>query len=536
MNREKMLKEVEKADSIYDIIIIGGGATGIGIAFEASARGYKTVLLEKSDLAKSTSSKSTKLLHGGVRYLAQGDIALVREACVERGRLLRNAPHLTNNQAFIIPAFGWFDELKFTIGLMLYDILAGGYGIGKSSRISKKRVLERVPAISPRKVTAGIIYHDGQFDDSRMAVNVAQSAVKQGAHILNYIEVKGVMKSTAGMVSGVLVQDMESGKQFNISGRAVVNATGVFADDILQIDKPGLSKTIKPSQGVHVILDKSFFPGNYALMIPKTDDGRVLFAVPWHNKLVVGTTDTPIDKASLEPVPLKEEIDFILTTAGKYLIKAPQISDILSVFAGLRPLAVPQNGSAKTKEISRSHKIIVSESHLFTMVGGKWTTFRRMAQDMIDKVERVKNWPKTKSYTKDIKIHGYTADVDHLDPMYVYGSDKEKILELSKLEPGMDLVLSDSLNLIKAQVVWAVREEMARNIEDVLARRTRCLFLDARETIKIAPAVASIISKELGKDHEWEKNQVSEFIKVAGTYLCNHDPKALTDKICNLHS
>ena len=526
-----MLNEVEKADNLYDIIIIGGGATGLGIALEAASRGYKTVLFEKSDFAKSTSSKSTKLLHGGVRYLAQGDIALVREACIERGRLLKNAPHLTNNLAFIIPAFGWFDELKFTVGLKLYDLLAAKYGIGKSFRLSKKGVMERAPAIIPRRITAGIVYHDGQFDDSRMAVNVAQSAAGLDAHILNYMEVTGLLKSEMGMVTGVVVQDVESGKQFNVLGKAIVNATGVFADDILQIDKPGIEKTIRPSQGVHVILDKSFLPGNYALMIPKTDDGRVLFAVPWHNRIVVGTTDTPIDTASLEPVPLKEEIDFILTTAGKYLVKTPQRDDVLSVFAGLRPLAVPQNGSAKTREISRSHKIIVSESQLFSMVGGKWTTFRRMAQDMIDRVEKVKKWPKTKSKTKNFKIHGYNTDTDHLDPMYVYGSDKDKILELSKSEPGMDLVLSDSLNLIKAQVVWAVREEMARNVEDVLARRTRSLFFDAREAIKIAPAVASIISKELGRDHEWEKNQVSDFIKVASTYLCNHDPIPITDTI-----
>lgn len=520
MQREKTLRKVTEQEGYYDIIIIGGGATGTGIALEASTRGYKVLLLEKSDFTKSTSSKSTKLLHGGVRYLAQGDVALVREACVERGRLLRNAPHLTKNQAFVIPATGWFDELKFTIGLKLYDMLAGTYGIGSSHRVSKKKALEKIPTMNPDKITAGIIYHDGQFDDSRLAINVLQTAAEHGAHILNYVNVKGLTKSETGTVEGVVFEDIETQKEYTAKARAVINATGVFADQVLQMDKPGADKTIRPSQGVHVVLDKSFLPGDHAIMIPKTDDGRVLFAVPWHNKVVVGTTDTPVEKASLEPVALEEEIRFILDTAGRYLTKAPKRSDVLSIFAGLRPLAAPKAGSSKTKEISRSHKIVVSESHLFTMVGGKWTTFRRMAQDMVNEVEKVKKWQPTKTKTKDLKIHGYKTDIDLMDPLYVYGTDKEKILELAKSEPGMDEMISQPLELIKAQVVWAVREEMARTVEDVLSRRIRCLFLNAPETMRIASKVAGIIAKELGKDKTWEDQQVKEFLAVANNYVC----------------
>jgi glycerol-3-phosphate dehydrogenase len=520
MRRDEILKKVEQFTAEYDFIIIGGGATGIGIALETSAKGYKSLLLEKSDFTKSTSSKSTKLLHGGVRYLAQGDVALVREACVERGRLLRNAPHISKNQSFVIPAFGWFDQLKYTVGLKMYDLLAGTYSLGSSQWISKKKTIEKIPTINPAKITGGILYHDGQFDDSRLAVNVLQTAVENGAHVLNYMAVKSLIKGDDGILKGVVFEDAETGKEYTAKGKAIINATGVFADRVLQMDKPGAAKTIRPSQGVHVVLDQSFLPGDHAIMIPKTDDGRVLFAVPWHKKVVVGTTDTPVESPTLEPVALEDEIKFILDTAGRYLTKAPKRSDVLSIYAGLRPLAAPSEGSTKTKEISRSHKIVVSESQLFTMVGGKWTTFRRMAQDMVEKVEKVKGWNVTPSKTKSLKIHGYKTPVDLNDPMYIYGTDKELILELARTEPGMDQVLSEKLHLLKAQVVWAVRNEMARSVEDVLSRRIRCLFLNARESMKIAPQVANIIAKELNKDKAWEEAQVYEFIEVANNYVC----------------
>ncbi|HON70882.1 glycerol-3-phosphate dehydrogenase/oxidase [Tenuifilum sp.] len=519
MNREQMLSQAVSNDQGFDFVIIGGGATGIGIALEAATRGYRTLLLEKHDFTKSTSSKSTKLVHGGVRYLAQGDIALVREACIERGRLLKNAPHLVKNQSFVIPTFGWFDELMYTVGLTFYDLLAGSYSLGRSLRVSKKRALEYIPTIEPKKITAGVVYHDGQFDDSRLAINILQTATEHGAMVLNYMNVVKLTKNTNGIVDGVVAEDLETGRSYTFHGKAIINATGVFADDVLQMDIPGQAKTISPSQGVHVVLDKSFLPGNHAMMIPKTDDGRVLFAVPWHNRIVVGTTDTPIPNASLEPVALEEEIEFILNTAGRYLTKAPKRSDVLSVFAGLRPLAAPTGESKKTKEISRSHKIIVTQSELFTMVGGKWTTFRRMAEDMVNRVESVKGWEKSKTKTRNLKIHGYTNNVNHSDPLYVYGTDKEKILELARVEPELGETLSQSLGIIKAQVVWAVRNEMARNVEDFLARRTRCLLLDARESMRIAPAVAAIMARELNRDKNWEREQVENYLAIAQNYI-----------------
>jgi glycerol-3-phosphate dehydrogenase len=519
MNRDKAIRALNDGNKEFDVIVVGGGATGIGIALEATTRGYKTILLEKSDFTKSTSSKSTKLVHGGVRYLSQGDIGLVREACVERGLLLENAPHLVRNQSFVIPTFTMFDELMYSVGLTFYDLLAGKYSLGRSLRISKKKAISRLPTIRANKITAGVLYHDGQFDDSRLAINALQTAVENGALVINYMPISALTKNDNGVIDGVKATDLELDNTYYIKGKAIINATGVFADDLLQMDTPGKRHTIRPSQGVHIVLDKSFLPGNDALMIPKTDDGRVLFAVPWHGKVIIGTTDTPIELPSLDPIALDDEVDFILKTTAKYLTKEPQKQDVLSVFAGLRPLAAPKNDKAKTKEISRSHKIYVSESQLFTMIGGKWTTFRRMAQDMVEKVEKTKGWAKTRTKTKHLRLHGYKQQSEIIDSLHFYGSDREMILELMKSEPDKQEIISKRLDVSAAQVAWAVRYEMARTVEDVISRRVRCLLLDARESILIAPRVAEIMAKELSKDEQWIKDQIEDFNLVAKNYL-----------------
>jgi glycerol-3-phosphate dehydrogenase len=518
MDREGMLKRLDGYNKPYDFAIIGGGATGIGIALEASARGYSVILLEKSDFTKSTSSKSTKLVHGGVRYLAQGDVALVREAVVERGRLKDNAPHLVKKQTFIIPTHGLFDEILYTVGLTFYDLLAGRFGLGRSRHISKSKTLKRISTINKDKITAGVEYYDGQFDDSRLAINTLQSAVEKGAVVLNYCAVSKLLKDSDGRVSGLRFTDQESGREYSIEARQVVNATGVFADDIIRLDEPHAKKTIAPSQGVHLMLNREFLPGKDAIMIPKTDDGRVLFLVPWHDKVVVGTTDTPIEKESLEPVALEEEIEFILATASRYLNKAPKRSDVQSVFAGLRPLAATEGEGKKTKEISRSHKIIASKSGLLTIVGGKWTTYRRMGQDLVDRAEKLNKWAHIESKTRKLKIHGYKKEVDYSDHLYFYGSDKEAILTLAKKE-NLEAVISEKLNVIAAQVVWAVREEMARSVEDFLARRTRCQLLDAKESLKMAPQVAEIMAKELGRDKDWVSMQINRYQNVTSNYI-----------------
>lgn len=518
MDRVKMLKEIKKADQIWDVIIIGGGASGLGAAIESATRGYKTLLLEQDDFAKGTSSRSTKLVHGGVRYLAQGNIALVLEALRERGLLKQNAPHLVKDQSFIIPNYTWWGTPYYTLGLTLYDLMAGKLGYGRSLPFSKKRTLKYIPTLKSENLCGGVVYHDGQFDDSRLAINMCQTFVEHGGVAINYMKVSGLDKAN-GKIGAVKATDLETGEQYVIEGEAVLNATGVFVDDIIKMDKPKAKDIVKVSQGVHLVLDKEFVPGDYAVMIPKTSDGRVLFAVPWHNKVVVGTTDVHKDKAELEPKALEEEVDFILETAGRFLKKPPKRSDVRSVFAGLRPLAAPDGEGQKTKEISRGHKIIVSESGLVTLTGGKWTTYRQMAEDVINTVAKTAGLELRKSKTRNLRIHGYKENPDLNNPMYFYGSDEEKILELAKQEDGLNKNLSDKLHVLNAQVVWAVRHEMARTVEDILSRRTRALLLDAKESVKMAPKVAELMAKELGYDKQWEENQVKKFSDLASQYI-----------------
>lgn len=510
MNRSEQLKTLETQQE-WDVVVIGGGATGLGAALEAASRGYKTLLLEQSDFAKSTSSKATKLLHGGVRYLAQGDVALVREASIERGLLLRNAKHLSRNLTFIIPSYSLFESIKYTVGLKLYDWMAGKLSLGRSIHISRKKTLEKLPGLKPDKLSAGILYHDGQFDDARLAVNLMQTIFEQGGVALNYIRVKGLKRNGGGHLGVITVEDVETGKEYIVKTKGVINATGVFVDDILEMDDPTVKRSIVASQGVHLVLDRSFLPGDNALMIPKTSDGRVLFAVPWHNMIVVGTTDNPVKEISLDPVAMEKEINFILATAQQYLAHPPSRKDVKSVWAGLRPLAKPEK-SEKTKEISRNHKIMVSATGLVTILGGKWTTYRRMGEDVIDKLEQVKQWPHKNSVTRDLPIHGSAVKIEQDDPLYFYGSDAATVKEL-----GAE-VISEKLGIIKAQPVWAVRTEMAHTVEDVLARRTRALFLDSEEAIRIAPKVAEIMAAELGKDKQWEEQQVRSFHQLAQTY------------------
>ena len=516
-DRVSQIKHITATDGQWDVIVIGGGATGLGIALDATVRGYKTLLVEQADFAKGTSSRSTKLVHGGVRYLAQGDIRLVREASIERGLLHRNAPHLVKDQTFIVPVYTSWDRLKYTIGLKIYDWISGKLSLGRSTFISRKETIRRIPGIQSKGLKGGVLYHDGQFDDSRLAINLAQSIWENGGAAMNYWKVKGLLKNDQHKVSGVMAVDTETGIEYRFHSKTVVNATGVFVDAILQLDKPGSAKSICVSQGVHIVLDKKFYSSSEALMIPETSDGRVLFAVPWHDKVVLGTTDTPVEEASLEPQALEKEIAFILETAGTYLSTTPQRSDVLSVFAGLRPLAAPQKEDQKTKEISRSHKIIVSESMLFTILGGKWTTYRKMGEDMINRIEKELGWEHRKPGTASLHIHGYTANADWSDPLYFYGSDTA--LLRSQMNGTADHWLSEDLKIHRNQIKWAVEHEMARTVEDVLSRRTRALFLDARESRRIAPECAAIMAKMMGKDEQWSAEQVQTFNAISEQYI-----------------
>jgi len=514
-----MINTVNTTKEVYDFIVIGGGATGLGTALEAAARGYSVVLVEQNDFTKGTSSRSTKLVHGGVRYLAQGDLPLVLEALRERGLMKQNAPHLVKDQKFIIPSYSWWVKPYYTVGLTMYDLLSGRLSLGRSLPYSRKKTIKCIPTLKTKNLNGGVVYHDGQFDDARFGINLAQTIVEKGGICLNYTKVIGLLKNDS-KINGVRIKDELSGKEIEIKGKSVINATGVFIDNIRKMDEPKADKMVCVSQGVHLVLDKEFCPNDFAIMIPQTSDGRVLFAVPWHDKIVVGTTDVMKEDAELEPKALEEEIDFILETAGRYLTKEPTRADVKSVFAGLRPLAAPEKGSKKTKEISRGHKIVVSEAGMLTITGGKWTTYRQMGEDVINHTIKNSNFKQTKSNTRNLKIHGYKKNIDLNDPLYFYGTDKEGILELAKTEK-LEGFVSKSLKIIEAQVVWAARYEMAKTIEDILARRTRSLFLDAKESLAIAPRVASLMANELGHDKTWETAQITEFKEIAKNYILN---------------
>ena len=517
LNRDSLITKLEETLS-WDVIIIGGGATGLGIALDAATRGFSTLLLEQADFAKGTSSRSTKLVHGGVRYLEQGNIQLVYAALRERGILLRNASHLVKRQSFIIPCYTTWGKLKYIIGLKLYDWLSGRLSFGRSGYMGKKEVLKKLPGINDYKLKGGVEYYDGQFDDARLAINLAQTCVEKGAVVLNYCKVTGLLKDEEGKVSGVLAQEVESGKGYQLQSKVVINATGVFVDDILHMDEPKASPLVKPSQGVHVVIDKSFMNGDSALLVPKTSDGRVLFAVPWHNHILVGTTDTPLEQYMLEPIALKEEIEFILTTIGDYLVRPPKAKDVLSVFAGLRPLVTNQKKLKSTKELSRDHKLVISTSNLITITGGKWTTYRKMAEDTINAVIKKGLLANAPCVSREVKVHGW-VEIPSKDYMSFYGSDAENIKALIRETPSLNRQLVDHLPYLEAEVIWAVRNEMARTVEDVLARRLRILFLDAQAAKDAAGRVAELIRGELNRSREWTEAQVNEFLQLADQYL-----------------
>ncbi|WKN42831.1 glycerol-3-phosphate dehydrogenase/oxidase [Tunicatimonas pelagia] len=519
LDRDSMLETLESYESVWDVIIVGGGATGLGAAVESASRGYSTLLLEQADFAKGTSSRSTKLAHGGVRYLQQGDVSLVIEALHERGLMMQNAPHLVHNQAFVIPAYDWWGGPFYTVGMKVYDVLAGKLGLGPSKSLSKEETIEKIPTVEQDGLRGGVIYYDGQFDDARLAINLAQTCADNGGTLLNYMKVTNLLK-TSEMVSGVIAEDLETGKTHQISGRVVINATGVFVDHVIQMDDPEASDIVQPSQGVHVVLDKKFLPGDSAIMVPKTDDGRVLFAVPWNDKVVVGTTDTPVDKVSLEPRALEEEVQFIIDHAAQYLTKDPKREDVLSVFAGLRPLVKTSEGKS-TSQISRSHSIIISVSGLVTITGGKWTTYRKMGEDAVDKAAMIAGLEEQESRTKKLHIRGWLKHIDPANPLWFYGSDSIAIRKLVDRQPELGEVIHPDLPVIKAQVVWAAKHEMARTVEDFLARRTRCLLLNARASQEMAPVVAELLAESLHKDESWQKEQVAQYQELASGYILN---------------
>ncbi|MBS0625442.1 MAG: glycerol-3-phosphate dehydrogenase/oxidase [Verrucomicrobia bacterium] len=518
MDRVNLLEYCKRSPDLWDILIIGGGATGLGAAVDAASRGFKTLLLEQSDFAKGTSSRSTKLIHGGLRYLKQGNIALVTEALKERGLLCQNAPHLVSHLPFLVPNYHWWEAPFYGIGLKVYDLLAGDLGLEKSTHLSREETLRKIPTLEAKDLRGGVVYYDGQFDDARLAIALAQTCEDSGGVPINYMPVHSLLKEN-GKVTGVRARDLENGQEYDLHAKVVINATGVFSDGVRKMDDPKAQKIVAPSQGVHLVLDRSFMPTDMAIMIPHTDDGRVLFFVPWHRHIIVGTTDTPIRDASLEPRPLQEEIDFLLQYAGRYLTRQPTRTDILSVFAGLRPL-VQAKGIHKTSSLSRDHTILVSDSGLITIVGGKWTTYRKMAQDVIDKAIAISDLDETPCSTQTLRLHGYKEGPRHpVDSWACYGSDSAELEKLIAQHPDWGHLLHPRLPYLPVEVVWAVRHEMARTLEDVLARRTRSLLLDAKASLEIAPRVAHLMAQELGRSSDWEQEQLIAYKRLAQGYL-----------------
>jgi glycerol-3-phosphate dehydrogenase len=522
MTRADMIARLEERREPWDILVIGGGATGMGVAVDAASRGYAVLLLEQHDFGKGTSSRSTKLVHGGVRYLEQGNIPLVMEALKERGLLRQNAPHLVSNLAFVVPNYDWWEAPFYGLGLKVYNALAGKYGFGPSEILSREETLARLPTIRTEGLRGGVVYYDGQFDDARLLVNLAQTAAEQGATVLNYLEVTALTKGLDGFVDGVVAEDRERERKWEIGARVVINATGPFCDAVRHMAEPDVPRLIAPSQGIHLVFDQSFLPTDAAIMVPHTSDGRVMFAIPWHGHTLVGTTDTPIDTPSLEPVPLEHEIAFILETAGQYLHKAPSRHDVLSVFVGIRPL-VRSGDSKLTAALSRDHTIHIDASGLVTTTGGKWTTYRNMAEHTVDQAADLARLPERACVTRTLNIHGFHPTPARFGPLSFYGSDAPAIEDLIRATPAMGARLHDALPYVAAEVVWAVREEMARTVEDVLARRTRALFLNAKAAEAMAPAVARLMADALNWSDAHREAEVRSFLALARGYQVSVD-------------
>lgn len=520
MNRIEMLSRALEPRRLWDMVIIGGGASGVGVAVDAASRGYQVLLLEKYDFGKGTSSRSTKLVHGGVRYLEQGNIALVMEALKERGLLRQNAPHLVHDLAFVVPSYTWWESPFYGFGLKVYNMLSGRYRFGPTSRLSREETLRRLPTIKTEGLKGGVVYYDGQFDDTRLLINLVETAAEQGATLLNYAGVTGLRRDADGFINGVLAVDSESGQEFEVAARVVINATGAFCDGIRKMADPEAEDLVAPSQGIHLVFDRSFLPGESAIMVPHTSDGRVLFAIPWHDHTLVGTTDVAISNTPIEPKATDEEIEFILETARRYLEKPPSRADILSVFAGIRPL-VSTGNRKNTASLSRSHTIHIDNSGLLTITGGKWTTYRNMAEDCVDQAATLAQLDDRPCRTRDLRIHGSSVPQEALGHLAVYGADGLAIRDMARENPAWNAPLATELPYIGAEVIWACRHEMSRTVEDVLARRTRALFLNARAARQAAPRVAELMAAELQRDISWQERQVREFTELATGYFLN---------------
>jgi glycerol-3-phosphate dehydrogenase len=520
--REDILNQLGRQSDPWDVLVVGGGATGLGAAVEAASRGYRTLLVERIDFAKGTSSRSTKLVHGGVRYLQQFNISLVLDALRERGYMLRNAPHLVHDLSFVVPAYNYLSLPYYGLGLSIYERLSGKHSLGPSTFLSRERTAELLPNIVHNSLRGGILYHDGQFDDARYAITLVRTLQDLGGTAINYLRVIGLLHRN-GRTTGVEVEDTETGDRFSIESKVVVNATGIQAENILGMDGKLEAPLLTVSQGTHFVLSSDFLGGNTALMVPRTADGRVLFAIPWHGSTIVGTTDEPVAHGSDEPRALHIEKQFLLEHIARYFGRRPAASEILSIWSGQRPLV--RSGNRASSKLSRDHKILVSSSGLVTITGGKWTTYRRMGQDTIDRAAAVASLNPCPSVTPSLKLHGWSEPSGEHSPQWedVYGSDLPLLRTLSTEDPSLDQLLHPRLPYRLRDVVWAIRYELARTVDDVLARRTNALFLDARAAIESAPAVATILAKELNRTASSSEADLRSFLSNARGYIYEED-------------
>ena len=522
MNRDASLVNIEEARQAFDIVVVGGGATGAGIALDAASRNLDVLLLERGDFGSGTSSRSTKIIHGGVRYLAQGRIGLVREALRERAYLLQNAPHLVAPQAFVVPVENAYERAKYFAGLKLYDLLCGKRRIQPCTWLPRSKFKAAVEAVQHGRFCGAMRYFDAQFDDTRLLINILETANAAGASVLNYAEVVGLNKDRNGRLRSVTFEDHESGRTHEVATKAVVNATGASSDDLLKLDQPSHRRTILPSQGAHIVVRKEFLPGSDALLMPQTPDGRIMFAIPWLGHVLIGTTDTPVPDAIEDPAPKEEEIEMILAVAGNYLLRAPKLDDILSAFAGIRPL-VQAPAQSDTSKVSREHRIDVLPSGLVSISGGKWTTYRLMAEQCVDAVALAHNLPVTVSRSATLKMLSTPPAGAQPGRFKEYGTHASRLERLVSDNPVLGEPLSGDLPYIKAHCVWAVRKEMARTIEDVLARRTRALFLNASAALAAAPSVLEILMRELNIDADAAQRQMKSFKKQVRVYGCKRN-------------
>jgi glycerol-3-phosphate dehydrogenase len=502
----------------FDVLVIGGGATGLGVAVDSASRGYRTILFEAHDFAQGASSRSTKLIHGGVRYLQQGNISLVREGLVERARLLHNAPHLVHELRFLIPTHTLLERGYYGIGLKAYDLLAGRRRLSPATFIGRATTLRLSPNLAGERVTGAVTYGDAQFDDARLAIALARTATDHGAVLLNHAPVVDV-RHRRGHITAAVVKDATNGMEYEVGARSVVNAAGIFADSVRAMDDPGAAPLLALSQGVHLVLDSHFLPGNTAVLIPHTDDGRVVFLIPWHGRTLVGTTDTPVPGPLLEPVPFEEEIRFLLHHARRYLARQPQRSDVLSAFAGLRPLL--RAGTDATGKLSRDYRVTVSNAGLISVLGGKWTAYRRMAQDAVDRAIQVGSLPPHDCVTQTLVLSGAASPSG---PWSELGAAPDEIASYDLRFPG---TLHHRLPYTSAMAAYVIEREMPVKLEDVLSRRLRALLLDAGAAAEAAPAVAELMARLRGHDHAWVQRQVREFTTLSAQYLPNATSTAL---------